>query len=197
MGYVKAADTMPGLTEAVKCRLKGSPAGTAGYTVCASVIPQIKAEPFFEFASDATKNDFRRMESIMSDVRSDPISYHVMATVIGATKAKTIDAAPTNVVALCAAYVKVCVKGSLANAASLNKIVDNNARLVQKYVVALTNYVDRQGDDIAAMISGGESSYDAMDRAKRAREVEDAEIRIAQVRARAAAAAQMPNIYND
>jgi len=101
-----------------------------------------------------------------------------MAHLFTGAPRKDLPVVSTESLALCIAYIKTCIKGSLASAPSLNKLADQNARLVQKYNNALDRYVETRGADIAEMISAGESSYKKIERDERNEElIADAKVR--------------------
>jgi len=180
MKYVTDDTKHKNLNEAVRCRLKAPPAGTAGYIIAAIGARHLINEEFYKFATDAFKGDFTKLQKAASDIMSDPLAYHTMATLFTGKPRRDLPAIPIETLALNIAYIRTCVKGSLASAPSLNKLADQNARLVQKYNAALDRYVETRSADIAEMISAGTDSYRKLERQERNEEIlEDAKIRAA------------------
>jgi len=181
------------LNEAVRCRLKAPPAGTAGFIIAASGASNLKKEEFYKFASEGFKTDIDALIAAAEIIHDDPLDYHTMSQLFTKSPRKDLPVVSTECLALCIAYIKTCIKGSLASAPSLNKLADANARLVQKYNSALDRYVETRGADIAEMISAGESSYKKIERDERNADlIADAKVR-AEMQNAAAAAAQAPH----
>jgi len=180
MMYVTDANLHKNLNEAVRCRLKAPPAGTAGYIIAAIGARHLVNEEFFKFATDAFKADFAKLQTAATSIMSNPLAYHTMATLLSGKPRLDLPAIPIETLSLNIAYIRTCVKGSLASAPSLNKLAEQNARLVQKYNAALDRYVETRSADIAEMISAGTDSYRKLERAERNEEIlEDAKVRAA------------------
>jgi hypothetical protein len=180
MMYVSRPELHKDLNEAVRCRLRAPPAGTAGFIIAAIGAKHLVNEEFYKFATDAFKNDFAKLQKASDDIMSNPLAYHTMATLFTAKPRLDLPQIPIETLALNIAYIRTCVKGSLASAPSLNKLADQNARLVQKYNAALDRYVETRSADIAEMISAGTDSYRKLERMERNEEIlEDAKVRAA------------------
>jgi len=190
MRYVVDGQINPALNEAVRCRLRAPPAGTAGFMIAKVATSNIRQEQFFQFASDAFKNDLAQIDATADAILKDPLKYHTMSNLFSKAAKRNIAAVSPECLGLCIAYVKVCIKGSLASAPSLNKLADSHGRIVTRFSAALEDYVEKRGTDIALMISGGAHSYKAIDKAEaRAEAIEDARNKAAIL-----AAAVVPNI---
>jgi len=178
MSYVTDDKRHGNLNEAVRCRLKAPPAGTAGFVIASSGAQNLMKEEFYKFASTGFKADIDAIIDAADVINSAPLEYHAMAHLFTGAPRKDLPVVSTESLALCIAYIKTCIKGSLASAPSLNKLADQNARLVQKYNNALDRYVETRGADIAEMISAGESSYKKIERDERNEElIADAKVR--------------------
>jgi len=143
----------PGINDAVTSRCKSAPAGTGDIHACAQAIVDLTSEAFYGKFGTAIKTEIETLSNVNIDIINNAGNYHAFAANYGVERV-LIERAKFKRAMIClCAYINSSIKGSLAQSAALKKFKNQNARMVQKWIIAFDAQAGEDNPSLAQLAS--------------------------------------------